>query len=72
MHGWNYRTVTLAERAVLLACGLCLGTAWAAEEPSDADALLQPPEQAVPERNVELRRRSEERANDPFDLPPPE
>jgi hypothetical protein len=42
------------------------------EEPLEADALLEPPPQAVPERNVELRRRSEERANDAFDLPPPE
>ncbi|MCB1385090.1 MAG: hypothetical protein KDJ80_04045 [Nitratireductor sp.] len=40
--------------------------------PLDADALLVPPTQAVPERNVELRRRSEERANDAFDLPPKE
>ena len=39
MRGWNYRTVTLAERAVLLACGLCLGTAWAAEEPPDAEVV---------------------------------
>lgn len=37
-----------------------------------AEALLDPPQQAVPERNVELRRRSEERADDPFDLPPQE
>ncbi len=35
-----------------------------------ADALLTPPAQAAPERTVELRRRSEERADDPFDLPP--
>ncbi len=35
-----------------------------------ADALLTPPVQAKPERNVELRRRSEEREDDPFDLPP--
>jgi hypothetical protein len=28
--------------------------------------------QAAPERNVELRRRSEEREDDPFDIPPPE
>ena len=39
MRGWNYRTVTLAERVALLACGLCLGTAWAAEEPPDAEAV---------------------------------
>lgn len=42
------------------------------EEPLKADALLEPPPQAVPERSVELRRRSEERANDAFDLPPKE
>jgi hypothetical protein len=42
------------------------------EEPLEADALLVPPPQAVPERSVELRRRSEERANDAFDLPPKE
>ena len=42
------------------------------EEPLDADALLVPPPMAVPERSVELRRRSEERENDPFDQPPPE
>jgi len=29
----------LAERATLLVCGLCLGTAWAAEEPTDAEAM---------------------------------
>ena len=37
-----------------------------------ADALLEPAPQSVPERSVELRRRSEEREDDPFDLPPPE
>lgn len=42
------------------------------EEPLEADALLVAPPQAVPERSVELRRRSEERANDAFDLPPKE
>jgi hypothetical protein len=35
-----------------------------------ADELLEPPQQAAPERSVELRRRSEEREDDPFDLPP--
>lgn len=38
MRGWNYRTETLAERAALLVCGLCLGPAWAAEEMPDAEA----------------------------------
>ncbi len=36
------------------------------------DALLAPPVQAIPERSVELRKRSEEREDDPFDLPPVE
>ena len=40
------------------------------EEPRSPGALLAPPVQAAPERSVELRRRSEERADDPFDLPP--
>lgn len=39
-------------------------------EPRTAEELLQPDVQAVPARNVELRRQSEERADDPFDLPP--
>ncbi len=42
------------------------------EEPLDADELLEPGVQAKPERSVELRRRSEEREDDPFDLPPSE
>ena len=37
-----------------------------------ADELLVRPQQAAPARNVELRTRSEERADDPFDLPPPD
>ncbi len=37
-----------------------------------ADELLVRPQQAAPKRNVELRTRSEEREDDPFDLPPPE
>jgi hypothetical protein len=35
-----------------------------------AEELLEPPPQAAPERSVELRRRSEEREDDPFDIPP--
>ena len=35
-----------------------------------AEELLVPPTQAAPERSVELRKRSEERQDDPFDLPP--
>jgi len=43
-----------------------------AEAPADATDLLTLDPQAAPERSVELRRRSEQRADDPFDLPPPE
>lgn len=35
-----------------------------------AVALLKSTPQASPERSVELRKRSEERLQDPFDLPP--
>lgn len=35
-----------------------------------AEALLATDPQAVPERSVELRSVSEEREDDPFDLPP--
>ncbi|MCX9146637.1 hypothetical protein OPU67_04715 [Erythrobacter sp. WG] len=41
----------------------------ASERPS-ADELLRRDALAAPERSVELRRRSEEREDDPFDLPP--
>ncbi len=43
---------------------------YGATEPLDAEELLETDPQAVPERNVELRRESEEREDDPFDLPP--
>ena len=35
-----------------------------------AEELLTLDPQAAPERSVELRRQSEERTDDPFDLPP--
>ena len=38
-------------------------------QPSAAE-LLKPDTQAQPQRSVELRTRSEERSDDPFDLPP--
>ena len=41
------------------------------DQPSSAH-LLKSTTQAAPERSVELRKRSEERADDPFDLPPAE
>lgn len=37
-----------------------------------ATELLKTPTIAIPERSVELRTRSEQREDDPFDLPPPE
>jgi hypothetical protein len=40
-----------------------------AEKPS-ADDLLQVPVQAKPQRSVELRSRSQDREDDPFNLPP--
>ncbi|AZI37084.1 hypothetical protein NT2_01_04540 [Caenibius tardaugens NBRC 16725] len=43
---------------------------YGATEPKDADELLQVRVQADPGRSVELRKRSEEREEDPFDLPP--
>lgn len=42
-----------------------------AEKP-DSTELLEPPPLAIPQRSVELRTRSEERQDDPFDLPPAE
>jgi len=61
-----------AQRAALEpAAGNTLPPApYGANSTPDADALLTPPPQAVPARTVELRSRSEERADDPFDLPP--
>ncbi len=41
----------------------------AGAQPESQD-LLKPTTQAAPERSVELRKRSEEREDDPFDLPP--
>jgi len=40
-----------------------------ADQPGPEE-LLEPAEQAAPERSIELRARSEEREDDPFDLPP--
>ncbi len=39
------------------------------DTPTSADLLTRTP-QAAPERSVELRKRSEERKDDPYDLPP--
>lgn len=43
---------------------------YGATSQPDADALLEIPPQAAPGRNVELRKRSERREDDPFDFPP--
>jgi hypothetical protein len=40
------------------------------EDPPSSSELLALDPQAAPERSVELRRQSEEREDDPFDLPP--
>lgn len=45
---------------------------YGAETPPNAEELLELETLAAPERSVELRRRSEERQDDPFDLPPEE
>ena len=43
---------------------------YASERQLTTEELLEPDTLAAPERSVELRRRSEEREDDPFDLPP--
>ena len=43
---------------------------YGAQVQPDATDLLQLDPQAAPDRSVELRTRSEEREDDPFDLPP--
>ena len=51
--------------------GTTLPTApYGAPDKPTADELLRRDALAAPERSVELRRRSEERQDDPFDLPP--
>lgn len=43
---------------------------YGVEQPLTAAELLAIDPQASPERTIELRRESEEREDDPFDLPP--
>ncbi len=51
--------------------GAALPTApYGAQSKPSAEELLRREALAAPERSVELRRRSEERQDDPFDLPP--
>lgn len=73
--------IALAALLTLCACGQRTalepgeGTALppapygAAAQPT-SDELLKLDPQAAPDRSVELRTRSEEREDDPFDLPP--
>ena len=75
------RLIILVGAAILAGCGqqaalepppgesLPPAPYGSAERP-DAEDLLELDPQAAPERSVELRRRSEEREDDPFDLPP--
>ena len=76
------RTITiLATMAALSACGsraplqplegssLPVAPYGTTEKP-DSQELLELETLAAPERSIELRRRSEERGDDPFDLPP--
>jgi len=58
-------------RELLPAQGKALPSApYGREDKPNPDALLTPPVQAKPERSVELRSRSQDREDDPFDLPP--
>jgi hypothetical protein len=41
-----------------------------AKAPTSSDALMQPSTQARPDRSAEPLKRSQERQEDPFDLPP--
>lgn len=53
-----------------LASNALPATPYGESDQPDAEQLLELPTLAAPERSVELRRRSEEREDDPFDLPP--
>jgi predicted small lipoprotein YifL len=44
--------------------------AYGTSQRETSEELLQLDPQAAPERRVELRERSEERTDDPFDIPP--
>lgn len=73
--------IALGAAALLCGCGArspliplegaSLPTApYGAPDQPTAEELLRREALAAPERSVELRRRSEERQDDPFDLPP--
>jgi hypothetical protein len=77
----NRKLVLLLPLALLAACGskrdlapppgeALPPAAYGSNHQPTVEELLEPEPQAAPERSVELRRRSEERQDDPFDLPP--
>jgi hypothetical protein len=43
---------------------------YGSDHKATSEELLAPKPQAAPQRSVELRTKSEERTDDPFDLPP--
>ena len=60
-----------AQRDLEPPAGQSLPTApYGRGDPPTSAELLELDPQAAPERTVELRRESEEREDDPFDLPP--
>ena len=76
-----YRATLLLACALVAACGQkaeltpVAGQSlppkpYGSEVQPDAQDLLAMDPQAAPDRSVELRTRSEEREDDPFDLPP--
>ena len=75
------RVAALVPLLLLVACGAQRGLEpqagkslppppFGRVDPPTAEELLEPTPEAVPVRTVELRRQSEEREDDPFDLPP--
>ena len=62
----------IARPVAVLALVVALAACGSRADRSTAEELLVRPQQAAPTRNVELRTRSEEREDDPFDLPPPD
>ena len=74
-------TLTLSVLVLLAACGRKTElepppgqplppAPYGREDRLTSEELLEPVPEAAPERSVELRQRSEEREDDPFDLPP--
>ncbi len=85
MRDWVKGVLALVAIAALPACGARApltppegaslpvapyGAPKGEENAPTAEQLLELDALAAPERSVELRRRSEEREDDPFDLPP--